>query len=123
MGRAPIFPTAGLLALVGCTPPLLRRADMGEIHTGKLAFLVEGTTTREDVLLHLGTPNAHFEGERVLTYAFWRAPSGEWIRDARSAGARGEAPEYHRLHGGTHSLVLVFGADGRLLRHSLVMSR
>lgn len=123
MGRGRILCAAGLLALVACAPPLLRLADPGEIHTGRLAFLVEGTTTREDVLLHLGTPNAHFEGERILTYAFRQAPSGEWIRDARSAGGRGEPPEYHRLNGGIHSLVLVFGTDGRLLRHSLVISR
>lgn len=123
MGRAPILPAAGLLALLGCTPPLLRQAEADQIHTGRLAFLADGRTTREEVLLRLGTPSARFEGERVLTYAFRTGPSGDWIPDAREIGGLGQPPEYRHPDGGTHNLVLVFGTDARLLRHSLVMSR
>lgn len=112
--------------LVGCTPPVLRQAAPAEIHQDRLAFLADGKTTREEVLLRLGTPGAHFEGERILTYAFRRSSTGGWLREGRSwtveqTVARHEnlVPVYRSYRVG--NLVLVFGADGRLARHSLVV--
>jgi hypothetical protein len=87
-----------------------------------LAFLRDGQTTREEVLMRLGTPNAHFEGDRILTYAFWKFSAGAWIRRGRTWATLNEAlrPGYHPP---TDDLVLVFGPDGILLRHSLVVAR
>lgn len=107
---------AGVLALA-CAPPTLRLGDSVFLHTGRLSFLKDGQTTREDVLLRLGTPNAHFEGDRLLTYAFWKSSKGVWIRRGRSP-APGSA--YTQP---TDNLVLLFDARGILVRHSLVVAR
>lgn len=115
-----------LAMLVGCTPPLLRQAHPAELQAEWLAFLVDGKTTREEVLLRLGTPSAHFEGERILTYAFSRSSTGGWVREGKSkAGGTtlvrddSFAPAYRSYR--VSNLVLAFAADGRLARHSLVV--
>lgn len=105
--------------LAGCTPPLLRQAAPAELQAEWLAFLVTGKTTREEVLLRLGTPNAHLEGERILTYAFSRRASGARVHERRYQGKEGEVPAYWAS--GMENLVLVFAVDGKLIRHSLVV--
>ncbi|NWJ40932.1 MAG: hypothetical protein HXX12_08165 [Geothrix sp.] len=109
-----------LVLLAGCTPPLLRQAQPAELRAEWLAFLVDGRTTREEVLLRLGTPSAHLEGERILTYAFSRRASGARTREGRSLDREQKVPVF-RAHG-MENLVLVFAADGSLIRHSLVVS-
>ncbi len=112
--------------LAGCTPPLLRQAHPAELQAEWLAFLVDGKTTREEVLLRLGTPSAHFEGERIITYAFSRSSTGGWVREGRTrAGgttmvrADSFVPAYRSYR--VSNLVLAFAVDGRLARHSLVV--
>ena len=75
----------------------------------------DGRTTRQEVLLRLGTPSSTFEGGRILTYDFLADPDGEW----RRVGSSG-ANDWAYPHPRTASLVLVFGPDDRLVRHSLV---
>jgi len=111
-----------LMLLVGCTPPVLQQAESTLLHTGVLAFLEDGRTTREEVLLRLGTPNARFEGERMITYAYWKTSDGKWFRRARSqVHESGGVP--FAYPGPTHNLVLVFTPEGVLSRHSLVVSQ
>lgn len=110
----------GLVLLAGCTPPQLRPAAPAELQQEWLAFLCDGKTTREEVLLRLGTPSARLEGERILTYAYSRSRAGAWSPAGRSWGRAQKLPVYSDP--GISSLVLVFAADGRLLRHSLVVS-
>lgn len=115
-----------LAMLAGCAPPLLRQAHPAELQAEWLAFLVDGKSTREEVLLRLGTPSARFEGERILTYAFSRSPNGGWVREVRSrAGGTTMARADHFVPAfrsyRVNNLVLVFTADGRLARHSLVV--
>ena len=120
MGRSlPLAPLLGLVLLAGCTPPVLRQAEPAELQVAWFAFLDDGRTTREEVLLRLGTPSAQLEGERVLTYAFSRNAAGAWGPAARSWGRAQQAPIHAERH--IQSLVLVFAADGRLVRHSLVV--
>jgi hypothetical protein len=57
-GCAPVPPSPGSRLLVG----------RGEIRPTDRAFLKEGVTTREEVLLRFGGPSMTLEGERVLTY-------------------------------------------------------
>jgi hypothetical protein len=90
-----------------------------KLFQGLLAFLVDGKSRRDEVLLRLGPPMAQFEGERILTYAFREDERGEWQRVVRSTFSDGR----HLYPPGTSSLVLVFGPDGVLLRHSLVVAR
>ncbi len=115
-----------LALLLGCTPPVLRQAAPAEIHRDRLSFLTDGQTTREEVLLRLGTPGAHFEGERILTYAFRRSSTGGWLREGRSWTVEQNVARHENLVPVYRSyrvvnLVLVFGADGRLARHSMVV--
>lgn len=111
-----------LVLLLGCRPPILQQGESSFLHTGSLAFLEDGKTTREMVLLHLGTPSTHFEGDRILTYGVWKSSAGGWIRRGRSP-----APSRKGLHPGfqqpTDDLVLVFDPTGVLVRHSLVVAR
>lgn len=120
--RAAALVLAGpFLALTGCKEPVLGQGEAKLFQDGCLAFLRVGRTTREEVLLRLGTPTAHLEGERVLTFAFATVTLGGWTRTARSTrGPRpGASPEYAP---GTANLVLVFGADGVLADRSLVVA-
>jgi hypothetical protein len=110
----------GLALLSGCTPPLLRQVLPAELQGGPFAFLADGRTTREEVLLRLGTPSARFEGERILTYAISRRASGGWVWPGRSLEGGRKAPLFQAR--GMENLVLVFGSDGSLVRHSLVVS-
>ena len=114
-------PALVLLALA-CTPPTLQPGDPALLRLGPLAFLQDGRTTREEVLLSLGTPSAHFEGDRVLTYALWNTSGETWVRRGRSLGTNpaGSPPAYTQP---TDNLVLVFDASGVLTRHSLVVAR
>lgn len=100
------------LFLAGCvTPaPLKGRADL-------LAFLADGRTPRQEVLLALGQPSGRFEGERILTYRLAYEPrnQGYWVveREVQPTG-------WPTWYVAKYSLVLVFDASGILQRHSLV---
>ena len=110
------------LLLLACTPPVLQLGDPALLRIGSLAFLQDGRSTREEVLLNLGTPSAHFEGDRILTYALWKSSGGTWIRQGRGLGTNpvGSPPAYTQP---TDNLVLVFDANGVLTRHNLVVAR
>lgn len=108
-----------LMALAACATPKVQAIPAEQvIRSDLLSFVHDGVTTREEVLLKLGTPSAQFEGQRILTYQ---------IRIDKDGGASVFWPRRSELHPGlTHwepgvySLVLVFGADGVLAKHSLV---
>lgn len=111
-----------ILLSLACTPPVLQPGDPALLHTCSLAFLQNGKTTREEVLLNLGTPSAHFESDRILSYALWKTSGETWVRRGRSLGTNpaGSPPAYTQP---TDNLVLVFDARGVLMRHSLVVAR
>jgi len=79
---------------------------------GLLDFIQDGQTTKEDVLLKLGEPNALYEESRILTYRLSQDEKG-WILLGPTKGW-GEA---------FVNLVLVFDAQGVLRRHSQVKVR
>jgi hypothetical protein len=97
--------------LAGCaTAPVKGRADL-------LAFLVDGATTRETVLLQLGQPSGRFERERILTYrlGYDEKTGNHWLVE-REAGPSGWAA-WDRAR---YSLVLVFDERGVLRKHARV---
>lgn len=98
----------GLLALglSGCSTPIPGATP--EL----LSFLQTGQTTREQVLLKLGQPSAAFEQERILTYRI-----GEDPRQGRYVVSPKAALPWQQVR---YSLVLVFDAQGRLEKQSLV---
>lgn len=74
-----------------------------------LAYLVDGSTTREQALLRLGLPSRSFEGERILLFRLgWTEREGLAPVAWHSAALAG------------YDLVLVFDAQGVLARHALV---
>jgi hypothetical protein len=105
--------TLGLLLLVSACA-----TSRPEPQSESLTFLVDGTTTREEVVLRPGIPAASFEGARILVYSLARnrkkgfAPTPG---DGSGAGTSGDsADEYY-------SLVLVFDAQQMLRRHNLIL--
>jgi len=79
-----------------------------------ISFVEEGETTREEVLLRLGTPSSHFDKQRILTYQIAQDGSVFWPRmSPQSPALKYGAPNLL-------SLVLVFNDQGVLERHSIV---
>jgi hypothetical protein len=121
-----VLVTLALLGSTGCLiwpfPTGTILAGRGRIRSEDQAAFAVGKTTREEVLLQLGTPAAHFEGERILTYAYVKGSGDAWVRVGRYWNREKQAFEYLGRSGNCN-LVLVFGADGRLVRHSLVVSQ
>ena len=108
-----------LLLLMGCAGT--QQVVNKEAHA-QLDFLIEGVTTKEDVLLRLGIPAAQFEGERILLYRLRERqkeglaviPPELGYRDARLAPVRSPWGT------GDYSLVLVFDEKNILLKQSLI---
>ena len=105
----------GLALGVACVSPSARQEKARAFEAGLLGSIQDGQTTRQEVLLRLGTPSSAFEGGRILTYDFVMNLDGEWQR----AGS-GQVSDWAYPHPRLASLVLVFGPDDRLVRHSLV---
>ena len=111
-----------VVLLASCSAPALTPVKPEESHTGILAFLKEGRTTREETLLRLGTPDGRFEGERILTYTFKKGPDG-WLREGRAWNEPKKRFEYTGRSGFPCNLVLVFGAEGVLARSTMVITQ
>jgi len=111
----------GILVLAeGCEPtPRIQMADPKVLLNSELSFIQDGVITREQVVLKLGVPSAQFEGERIMIYQLYADNYRKWQLATPMInnfnGLRMWGPE-------TCSLVLVFGTDGVLSRHSLVTS-
>ncbi|RMF94589.1 MAG: hypothetical protein D6727_12500 [Gammaproteobacteria bacterium] len=88
------------------------------IRADLLSFLQDGVTTREQVLLKLGSPSMQFEQQRILTYQIRIDSDGIahvfWPRRSELN------PVLTHWEPEIYSLVLVFGADGVLEKHALV---
>ena len=91
--------------VAGCASAPVGQGDL-------LDFVQDGRTTKEDVLLKLGEPNALFENASILTYRLSQDEKG-WVVLGPTKGW-GEA---------FVNLVLVFDAQGVLRRHSQVKVR
>jgi hypothetical protein len=91
--------------------------SIAEVETKHLAFLRDGETTREEILLKFGDPTGIFEDGRILTFRL----------EASETAVIPVRREYDRdLPGVTHwrlanlSLVAVFDDKNVLRRHALV---
>ena len=114
-----LLSSVALLLLLGCAAT--QQVVNKEEHP-QLDFLIEGVTTKEDVLLKLGIPAAQFEGERILLYRLRERqkeglvviPPELGYRDARLAPVRWSWGT------GDYSLVLVFDEKNVLCKQSLI---
>lgn len=116
---------AGLLTMTiaGC-------ATAPKGHSVQLDFLIDGKTTRQEVMAKLGEPSQKLDGERILTYrlGFDSQCGGYTVVDRASERAviwpstwadpsRGSVTSWSKAK---TSLVLLFDETKILRRHSLV---
>jgi hypothetical protein len=121
MFRRKLVIALGIIVLAaGCGTPRIQTADPQVLLRSELAFIQDGVTTREQAVLKLGVPSAQLEGDRIMMYQLLADKDGKWHLVApRSNSGTG----LRQCEQGTCSLVLVFGADGILRKHSLVTSK
>jgi hypothetical protein len=117
-----IFSSIALIIMVAsCATPHIQPTDTKLLFNSELiGFIQDGITTREEVVLKLGTPSAQFEGEKILTYQLRFDQTGNWHLLAPQISATTGLREWREE---ACSLVLVFGADGVLRKHSLVEAK
>ena len=115
-----LFITMTVLAS-GCATPQIKPIDRGYF-LNSLQFLVNGTTTREDVLLKLGEPSGRFEGERILTYMLSIDVNKDLRILPRPLAVNRTDPRIYNLNPMVCSLVLVFQNDNLLEKSGLICS-
>jgi hypothetical protein len=109
------------LLATGCATPKVQPADPQLVFKSDLlGFLQDGVTTREEVVLALGIPSAQIEGEKILMYQLKADENGKWHLIAPRWNVNTNLRTWSE---GTCSVVLVFGANGVLHKHSLVMAQ
>lgn len=119
--RSGIVSAIFLLVLAsGCATPTLQPADPQLLFKSDLSFLQDGIATREEVVLRLGIPSAQMEGDNILMYQLKADQNGRWHLIAPGWNP---ATGLRTWSEGTCSLVLVFGEDGVLRKHSLVAAQ
>jgi len=96
-------------------------AQVADVEKSQLAFVCDGVTTREEILLKLGVPSAQFEGERILTYRLGLSPRGALAPMSPEVAA--EDSHYAVWSWPAYNLVLVFDPTNVLLRHSFIEVR
>jgi hypothetical protein len=110
-----------IIVVASCATPHIQTTDTQFLlKSDLLGFIQDGVTTREEVALKLGTPSAQFEGEKILMYQLRLKRSGKWHLVSPQTIKYSDFREWKE---GTYSLVLVFGSDGVLQKHSLVEAR
>ena len=77
----------------------------------RLPFIRDGKTPRNEVLSRLGKPDYRHEGGRILAYKMWICAMEEQLPLSAEVRCRDT---------GTYNLVLVFGPNNLVERHSLV---
>jgi hypothetical protein len=106
-----------IIILANCATPHIQSTDTKSLLNSKLlGFIHDGLTTKEEVLVKLGTPSGQFEGEKILTYQMRIDQMGDWHLVAPQISTNGLRAWPKK----TYSLVFVFGEDGVLRKHSLV---
>ena len=103
--RSRLLIAVAMVFSVGCSTTPIGRGDL-------LDFLKDGVSTREDIILHLGDPNAMYEHSRILTYRLSQDETGWFLRDNTK-----------NWYGVLVNLVLVLDDQGVLKRHSRVQVR
>jgi len=110
-----------IIIVVSCATPHVQTTDTQLLFNSELlGFIQDSITTREEVLLRLGNPSARFEGEKILTYNLHADQKGKWHLVAPQINL---TTGFRTWSVGTCSLVLVFGDDGVLRKHSLVEAK
>ncbi|MBN2514110.1 MAG: hypothetical protein JXB18_14320 [Sedimentisphaerales bacterium] len=106
-----------IFTLVGCattgslTVPQKGSSDL-------LNFLIDGKTTRADVVMTLGQPSGRFEKDKILTYRLgFESKNNCYYLVEREVPTNANWSTWRQAK---YSLVLMFDEYGVLLKHSLV---
>jgi hypothetical protein len=86
-----------------------------ETAKSRMPFLVEGKTSKEEVLTRLGDPANQYEDGRIVTYVM--------SEDLNSRFHVGQTGPTRSLKSAVYNLVLVFGESAVLERFSIVRVR
>jgi hypothetical protein len=120
MKAAICFATLIGISCVGCQAPL----TAGEFEHQTLAFVRDGSATREEIMLKLGVPESQFENGRIFAYRVCPDPKAGVVNYARSPAPLDPVDAGRTVwKPGQYSLILVFDDRGLLIRHSVVSVR
>ena len=99
------------LLLAGCATVVVPLEP--QLVSERLPFIRDGKTSKQEVLGRLGEPDSRYEGEQILTYVMCEDISlGGRVRLSHTV----PCSPYH-----TNNLILVFGPDDLIARHSMVL--
>ena len=108
----PLLACVVLAAATSCvvipTPEHGLLAGRGKIDESDIAFLQVGKTTRQEVLLRFGEPDAVLNDQSILTY-HWQVSHGYWMLAGGYTAAGGPVPK-------NYLLMLEFDEEDRLKR-------
>ena len=98
------------LLVAGCAVSTVA-PETQQVVNEALPFIRDGKTPRKEILSRLGEPDYRHEGGRILAYKMWMCAMEE--QRPLIAETRCREP-------GTYNLVLVFGPNNLVERHSMV---
>jgi len=98
------------LLFAGCAVSTVAPEDP-RVVSEALPFIRDGKTPRKEILSHLGEPDYRHEGGRIFAYKMWMCAMEE---------TRPLIAETRCREPGTYNLVLVFGPNNLVERHSMV---
>jgi hypothetical protein len=110
--------------LTGCTTVVAQMEP--QLVSERFPFVQDGKTSKEDVLLSIGEPDNRYEGGRILTYkrcGYTHLEDQLRLSNTRLSDEKGEALRAAVRCSAelTNTLILVFGPDDLVERHSLVL--
>jgi hypothetical protein len=118
-----LLPSLGLIAAACSTPSGEKLvSDPALFEKSELSFIRAGATSRDEIIFRLGSPSSTFESDRILIYQVGFESSGKAHLYAPRILRAEQKYSIRDWERGTFSLVLVFGPDGLLSKHSLVPS-
>ena len=116
-----LFVITTLLTL-GCATPRIQPINKNDF-SDSLQFLINGETTREEVLLKLGEPTGRFESDRILTYMLSIDTNKKLKILPRQLALSNIDPRLYELNRLVCSLVLVFEESNILKKTELICAR
>lgn len=115
-----------LLVLQGCATPETQLIE-DQADSLRIPFIRDGMVSRREIMGRFGPPASTYENGRIITY--WMIENDEGALEVITKNAtaidlqRWRTRRNGQSTTGYHNLVLVFGEDDVLERHSLVFIR
>lgn len=112
---------ASVFILLGCSEKMF--IPGADFEQKNLPFLKDNITHRDDFILHLGEPSWSFEEGRILTYRIAIDKKGN-LNPIRVTGNKSDPYFSYMTSISTryYSLVLIFGTNHILEKHSLLLT-